>query len=132
MSEASIVQWIEEASVVEIQRELIARHGGLHGLRDKALLESALARPRNLIAYGAPDIYELAASYAVGLCKNHAFIDGNKRIAFAIAAVFLDVNGYELTANEGEATVVMLDLAAGLIEEPMMAQWFKDFTRKQA
>lgn len=132
MSEESIVEWIEEASVVEIQRELITRHGGFHGLRDKALLESALARPRNLIAYGAPGIHELAASYAVGLCKNHAFIDGNKRIAFAAAAVFLDVNGYELTANEGEATLIMLDLAAGLIEEPMMAQWFKDFTRKQA
>ncbi|MBL8665320.1 MAG: type II toxin-antitoxin system death-on-curing family toxin [Candidatus Odyssella sp.] len=115
--------WLTRALVEAIQDQLITEHGGSHGLRDEGLLESALARAPNKNAYGAPSLAELAAAYAFGLCRNHAFIDGNKRIALAVADVFLQLNGHELVAPEAEAVVMTLELAAGACSESEYAAW---------
>src|SRR5688500_8117089 len=109
--------------------ELIAEHGGSPGVRDAGLLESALARPRNIAAYGNPTLYDLAAAYAFGLTCNHAFIDGNKRIAFVAMVVFLEINGYELSAPQVEAYEAMLALAAGEMTEAQLAVWLEKFVR---
>ena len=95
------------------------------GLRDEVLLDAALTGPRNQFAYGGPDLFDLAAAYAFGLARNHAFVDGNKRIALAAADVFLQGNGWELTADEAETVVAFLDLAAGELNEPQLASWFR-------
>ena len=105
--------------------ESLAEHGGASGLRDEGLLESALARPLNLAAYGSPDLAELAASYAVGLAKNHAFIDGNKRAAFLAVGLFCALDGHRLIATQAEATQAMLDIAAGEIDESAFAAWLR-------
>ena len=119
-------RWVEEDVVLAIHDEQIAEHGGLAGVRDKALLLSALARPQHLSHYGNPDISDLAASYAVGIARNHAFIDGNKRTAFVVAAgVFLPLNGRQLTASHGERVRVMLAVAAGSMPEDELAAWFR-------
>lgn len=115
--------WLTRALVEAIQDQLITEHGGSHGLRDEGLLESALARAPNQSAYGSPSLAELAAAYAVGLCRNHAFIDGNKRVALAAADVFLQLNGHELVAPEAEAAVMTLELAAGKCTEGEYAAW---------
>jgi death-on-curing protein len=94
-------------------------------VRDEGALESALARPQNLLAYGAPDLFELAAAYAKGIVQNHPFVDGNKRTAFVVAASFLDLNGQELTAPEAEAALLFLRLAAGKVGEAELAEWFR-------
>lgn len=120
--------WLLRAAVIAIHERLIAEYGGSGGLRDEGLLESALARPLHLFTYGKPSIVELAAAYAVGIAKNHAFIDGNKRTAFLAAAVFLSRNGYRLTASEPDATVAMLGVADGSLTEAQFAQWLKDNT----
>ena len=106
-----------------MQSALIAEHGGLHGVRDRGLLESALARPRQKLAYGDPGLAELAAAYGFGLCRNHPSLDGNKRIALAIVDVFLQLNGQELVASEEDAVVTIRDLAAGAIGEEQLAKW---------
>ena len=106
-----------------MQSALIAQHGGLHGVRDKGLLGSALARPRQKLAYGDPGLAELAAAYGFGLCRNHPFLDGNKRIALVVVDVFLQMNGQELVASEEDAVVTFRDLAAGEIGEDPLAQW---------
>ncbi len=116
-------KWLSLHVVRTIQSDLIERFGGLHGERDTGLLESALARPHNLLAYGEPSIFELAACYAFGLARNHPFLDGNKRIAFMAAYVFLRQNGYRLRADEAEATTVFLDLAASELDEADLAKW---------
>ena len=121
--------WLDRETPVAIHADLIAEFGGLEGLRDPDLLESALARPQNLAAYGDPSVFELAAAYAFGLAKNRAFRDGNKRIAFMAAYTFLGLNGFELTAPEPEAVVVIRDLAAGELGEAEIAAWIK--TRAQ-
>jgi len=98
----------------------------MKGLRDESLLLSALAHPQNLAAYGTPDVADLAASYAVGIARNHAFIDGNKRTALVAAAgVFLPLNGYKLTASDGETVRVMLSVADGSMPEEELASWFR-------
>lgn len=104
---------------------LIAEHGGAEGVRDQNLLSSALARPRNPIAYGDPSIFELAASHAFGIAKNHPFVDGNKRTALMAAYTFLHLNGWELVGSEPEAVVVMRELAAGEIDEAELARWIE-------
>jgi len=101
----------------------LAQHGGMAGVRSSELLESALARPQNLAAYGSPTLADLAASYAFGLAKNHPFIDGNKRVAFASAGAFLAMNGYTLTVPQAEAAAKILALAAGEIDEADLAAW---------
>jgi len=118
--------WLAREIVTTIQGEMIAEHGGLSGVRDEGLLESALARPINLIAYGEPSLFELAAAYGFGLAKNHPFLDGNKRIALASIDVFLQLNGYELAATEVEAVAVIRDLAAGDFNEGELARWIED------
>ncbi len=121
--------WLEKEIVLGLHGELVKRYGGSPGLRDEGLLESALARPENLAAYGDPTLFELAAAYAFGLAKNHASVDGNKRIALAAADVFLQLNGFEIRVEEPEAVVVILDLAAGELGEAEIAAWIA--TRSQ-
>jgi death-on-curing protein len=112
--------------VEAVQFDLVREHGGMPGLRDEHLLEAALARPRQRLAY-APDadLAELAASYGHGLARNHPFHDGNKRIAFVTMAVFLELNGVELAATEGEVVTAMVALAAGELDEDGLAAWLR-------
>ncbi len=104
----------------------MAEHGGLAGVRDEGLLESALARPRHKFACAAKsDLAALAAAYILGLAKNHGCIDGNKRVAFMAAYVFLGLNGYEIEAAEPEVVTTMQDLAAGRMSEASLAAWVR-------
>jgi death on curing protein len=118
-------RWVDRAALLLLHGESLAEHGGAPGLRDEGLLDSALARPLNLCAYGAPDYAELAAAYGVGLAKNHAFVDGNKRAAFLGVGLFLALNGYRLVATQAEATLTMLDVAAGALDEAGFADWIR-------
>ena len=123
-------EWILRETVLALHEQMLAEFGGSLGIRDEGLLASALARPENLSAYGKPSVFDLAASYAFGLVKNHAFIDGNKRIGFAVGALFLEVNGYRLQAAEADATVRTLALAAGAMTEVEYAIWLKANSKK--
>lgn len=118
-------RWLSRELLVTLHDESLAIHGGASGLRDEGLLESALARPQQLAHYGTPDVAELAASYAFGLAKNHAFVDGNKRAAFLALGVFLRINGYRLTTTQVDATVTILALAAGELTEAQLAAWVR-------
>jgi death on curing protein len=122
--------WLLREFIIAIHERLIAEYGGSSGLRDEGLLESALARPLHLFHYAHPSLVELAAAYAVGIAKNHAFIDGNKRTAFVAAAVFLSRNGLRLTAPEAEATVAMVGVAEGSMTEAQFASWLKDHSKR--
>ena len=119
------MRWISKRALLLLHDESLAQHGGASGIRDDGLLESALARPENLLAYGSPDLAELAASYAYGLAKNHPFVDGNKRAAFLATGLFLALNGQRLVVAQAEATVMVLDLAAGEITEAAFANWLR-------
>jgi death-on-curing protein len=123
-------EWVLRDTVLALHEELLSEFGGSSGVRDEGLLESALARPENLLAYGKPSIFDLAASYAFGLVKNHAFIDGNKRTGFVIAALFLEINSYRLQAAEADAIVHTLALAAGAMDEAGYAVWLETNSRK--
>jgi death-on-curing protein len=118
-------RWIREDIVLSIHAAQIDEHGGLNGVRDLALVQSALARPQNLADYSDPDAASLAASYAYGLSRNHGFFDGNKRTAYVVALVFLLMNGWETTASDIESATTMQALAAGKIDEPTLAEWFR-------
>ena len=122
--------WLTREIILAIQSALLARFGGLEGVRDEGLLESALARPLQLLHYGKPDIFDLAASYAFGLVKIHPFIDGNKRTGFIVAVLFLELNGCQFFAGEVDATVRTLALAAGDMTEAAYAQWLKANSRR--
>jgi death on curing protein len=122
-------RWIDRRLLVILHDESLAEHGGASGLRDPGLLESALARPLNLVAYGEPDVADLAAAYGVGLAKNHPFVDGNKRAAFLATGLFLRLNGHRLIASQAEATITMLRVAAGELAEPDFAAWLRDHSR---
>ena len=115
--------WLLRTVVEAVHDAQLAEHGGLPGLRDPGLLESALARPRNSFGYGETDIRVLAASYAFGIARNHPFIDGNKRMAFLAAYVFMRLNGWRITATEPDTTTVVLSLAAGQMSESDFAIW---------
>lgn len=117
--------WIDAADCLAFHDEMLARFGGLAGIRDKGLLDSALNRPLHLFAYGKPDLFELAAAYAAGIIKNHPFLDGNKRAGFMAAALFLEVNDLEFAAPEEEVVLQTLALAAGDICEKDYAAWLK-------
>ena len=117
--------WIDRRVLLMLHDESLAEHGGASGIRDEGLLDSALARPLNLAAYGEPDLVALAASYAVGLAKNHAFVDGNKRAAFLGTGLFLYLNGSKLIASQADATVTMLAVASGDIDEATLAEWIR-------
>lgn len=124
-----MIVWLREPDVLAMHLELIREHGGSPGLRDEGLFQSALARPLNLANYGDPDLFELAAAYAFGLVRNHAFIDGNKRIGFAAMAVFLELNGYELTAPQTAAVEMVLSVATGEAAEADIAAWLRAHVR---
>ena len=124
-------RWIERRALELLHDESLATHGGASGLRDEGLLESALARPLNLAAYGSPEVWELAAAYGVGLAKNYAFVDGNKRAAFLAVGMFLALNGYRLTAPQADATLTMLAVAAGQMDEATFARWLRQHSRRR-
>ncbi len=118
--------WIQRAVVLAAHDEQLAEHGGPSGIRDENMLESALARPQNLMAYGDPDIAELAAAYAFGIARNHPFVDGNKRTAFVAMILFLALNKKSLTAQHADCVLMMLKLAAGEITEASLATWIRN------
>jgi death-on-curing protein len=122
-------KWVSEKTVLAIHDEQIAEHGGMPGVRDMALVESAIHRPQNIAAYGDPDIAGLAAAYAYGISLNHGFLDGNKRTAFVTAYVFLLDQGYDLIAGDQEAVTTMLAVAAGEVSEIELAVWFRGYIR---
>lgn len=115
--------WITEEAVLAVQEDLLARFGGLAGVRDDGLLKSALHRPIQLFNYGTPSLFEMAAAYCAGIVRNHPFIDGNKRAGFMSAYVFLGVNGYEVDATEAEVVVHTVALAAGELDKAAYAKW---------
>lgn len=119
-------RWIDKRALLLLHDESLAEHGGSAGMRDEGLLDSALARPLNLEAYSEPDIAALAASYGVGLAKNHPFVDGNKRAAFLAVGLFLALNGQRLVATQVEATLTMLDVGAGVVNEEAFAAWLRE------
>ena len=118
-------RWISKQALLLLHAESLAEHGGGQGLRDEGLLDSALTRPQNLAAYGNPDHAALAASYGLGLAKNHAFVDGNKRAALLATGLFLYLNGWRLTASQADTTLAMLSLAAGELSEDAFAAWLR-------
>ena len=122
--------WVRRDVVLAYHERLLAEHGGSAGLRDVGLLESALGRPENLFAYGKPTLFDLAASYAFGLVKNHPFIDGNKRIGFATATLFLELNDLHFDAPEVEVVLRTLALAAGELTEAAYAKWLKGNSKR--
>lgn len=117
--------WVDKRALLLLHDESLAEHGGLPGLRDEGLLDSALARPANLAAYGAPDVIELAASYCVGLAKNHPFVDGNKRAALLAMGMFLYLNGHRLVASQADATLAILAIASSEWDEATLAAWLR-------
>jgi len=117
--------WLDRSVILAIQGELLARFGGLEGIRDEGLLDSALGRPLQRFHYEQPDLFDLAATYAHGLVKNHPFLDGNKRIGFMAAYTFLAVNGQQLEAPEEEAVLQTLALAAGETGADEYAAWLR-------
>jgi death on curing protein len=120
-----------DRSVAELfHDDQLHQHGGLPGLRDSGLLEAALARPRQRFAYEPGlDLADLAAAYAVGLARNHPFVDGNKRLAFLVCAVFLNLNGLFLDVPEAEVVVCMRQLASGELDEASLAEWLRRGSR---
>ena len=124
-------RWINELSMLLLHAESLAEYDGMEGLRDEGMLESALARPRNLFAYEqTADIAVLAAAYATGIARNHPFIDGNKRAAFLSIGLFLEKNGFELEASKVNATEVILRLAAGELDEKALTVWIANHMKK--
>ncbi len=112
--------------ILAVHDRQLAEHGGARGVRDQGLLESALARPQNLFAYGESDVAALAGAYAFGIARNHPFTDGNKRTAFVACELFLAANSYELIASDEECLAMMLALAASEIDEAEFAAWLRD------
>jgi death-on-curing protein len=110
---------------------LIAEHGGVAGIKNEGSLDSALASPLNLVAYEKPSLFELAAKYAGALTRNHPFHDGNKRVAFTVAGVFLELNGYALQAEQAEAVTMVLGLSVGMTGEEEFAVWLKKNSTKR-
>ena len=117
--------WIDPEVILAVHEEQLAEHGGA-GVRDAGLMESALAKPVNLAAYGDPDAADLAAAYGFGLARNHPFVDGNKRTAFVAVELFLALNGWTLTASDADCVMTMLSLAAGELDEATFAAWLRD------
>lgn len=118
-------RWIDKAALLALHDESLAEHGGATGMRDEGLLDSALARPLNLAAYGEPTLAELAACYGVGVVKNDVLVDGNKRAAFLSVGLFLAINGHRLVATKVDATLAMLAVAAGEVTEAQFADWIR-------
>jgi death-on-curing protein len=124
--------WIEERDVLAIHDRLVAVHGGAAGLRDRGLLQSALARPRQHHAYAASrDIVKMAALYTAGIVRNHPFVDGNKRTGFVVGILFLELHGFSFKASEEDATQAVLDLAAGTLDEGAFGAWLRANVRRK-
>ena len=119
-------QWLDTDIVLDIHAEQLALFGGGDGMRDLGLLEAALARPLNKFAYGETDLATLAAAYAFGIARNRHFVDGNKRAAFGSMIVFLGLNGIDLDVPPEDATAIILEVAAGEIDEDGLARWLRD------
>jgi len=118
--------WVLSELVQAVHQILLAEHGGLPGVRDQALLDSALARPQQKYAYDSKtSIFELAAAYSFGVAKNYPFTDGNKRVALTVAAVFLELNGFSLDAPEPEAVIIYQQLASGSLTEEELGRWIE-------
>ncbi|MEL7421183.1 MAG: type II toxin-antitoxin system death-on-curing family toxin [Cyanobacteria bacterium J06555_3] len=118
--------WVGEAVVLAIHRRQLAEHGGSDGVRDRGLLESALFRPKNQLACGNPNLFDLAAAYGYGITQNHPFIDGNKRTAYVVMRTFLKLNGYDIQASLAEKYEIWIRLAHNRISEAELANWIKD------
>ena len=119
-------EWLGTDIVLDVHAEQLAIFGGGDGMRDLGLLESALARPLNKFAYGETDLAALAAAYAFGIARNPPFVDGNKRAAFGSMIVFLGLNGIDLDVPPEDATAIILEVAAGKIDEDGLARWLRD------
>lgn len=115
--------WLEREDCLAIHEMMLAQHGGLAGVRDEGLLESALAKPQHLFAYSSPSLAEMAGSYAAGIILNHPFLDGNKRTGFMLAATFLEINGLEFTATEESVIAMTLALASGKLKQAVYTEW---------
>jgi death-on-curing protein len=118
-------RWVDKRALLLLHGESLAEHGGAAGMRDEGLLDSVLARAQNLAVYGEPDVAALAAAYGSGISQNHPFVDGNKRAAFLAVGMFLAMNGHRLVATQAEATVAILSLAAGELDEAEFAGWLR-------
>lgn len=117
--------WVLPGTVRALHLQQLQLFGGGSGVRDEGMLDSALNRPMNQFHYGEPTIFEMAAAYSFGIARNHPFVDGNKRTAFVVGALFLSLNGFELVATEVEATTTFLALAAGDLDESALSRWFE-------
>lgn len=120
--------WLEKELVLAIHDRQLAEHGGLDGVRDPGLLDSALAKPMNLFHYGEPSLFKLAASYTSGIVQNHPFLDGNKRTGFVAGILFLELHGMHFDAPEELAAQAVIDLASGTIDEVGYAAWLKEYS----
>jgi len=125
-------RWISREVCLAVHDMLLSQYGGCAGLRDGGLLDSALARPLQMQAYGSPSLPELAASYAAGIIKNHPFLDGNKRTGFMMGSGFLELNGLEFFASEADAVIKTLALAAGELTEAAYAEWLTRNSRAKS
>lgn len=125
-------RWIDRAVLIAVHEMQLTEHGGGTGLRDAALLESALARPLNLASYGEPDAVALAAAYGYGIARNHAFIDGNKRTAFVATELFLRLNGWQLVVPDADCVLTMLAVATGDLTEDEFSAWLRTHTAPRA
>ena len=126
MNSRSEPLWIEAYDVVVLHNQLIALDGGAAGLRSAALLESALARPKQMLTYAkSPDIITMASAYTAGIVRNHPFVDGSKRTGFVVGALFLELHGYRFAASEEDATQAILGLAAGTVDEAAFTDWLR-------
>lgn len=123
-------RWVDRGVVLALHAQQLRAWGGGQGVREEGLLDSALARPQNLAAYGEPDITDLAASYAYGLAKNHAFVDGNKRTALVVCETFIMDNGGLLDASDAELAVLFEELADGQLSENEFAEWLRERVRR--
>ena len=117
--------WLDTSVLLAVHDEQLVEHGGISGVRDTGMFESALFRAPNLAAYGEPDFAELAAAYGFGLAKNHPFLDGNKRTAFVAVELFLRLNGYVLKANDAACVLTMLAVTSGDMDEAGFAGWVR-------
>ena len=122
----SDIKWLPKEAVLAIHARQLAEHGGGTGVRDLGLLDSALQRPQNKLAYETPDLADMAAAYAYGIARNHPFVDGNKRTALVVSRTFLLINGYQITAPKEDRLKTFLALAEGSLSEDALAAWFRN------
>ena len=122
--------WLTREECLALHDLMLSQYGGIAGVRDENLLESALARARQLLSYGKQSLAEMAAAYAAGIVKNHPFLDGNKRTGFMLGAAFLERNGFEFRAQEADVALNTLALAAGEMSEAAYADWLKKNSRR--